>query len=599
LAVAGVVALTTLAPTLTQAADWAPVAPVDTAKVRADDFADDELDLPFYLIHFHRLANAVVASGETRGFIDLPVYRAAEVNKPFNARIMENILSFAFFYTTRRPWNPYYADPAVRVRLEAALEYWCKLQHTDGRFSEYAPREWNLAATAFATKFMGRTLTLLRDGPPIDAALHRRVVAADRLALQALLTDAELYEHGKKFINQYTNTYAGGFELLALYPDADLRSRLVARQTETSPLFQSPAGYFYEERGPDFGYNIDTQHSNLWITWDYNYGNDVAARVVEEERRFFEWYAYNAVLEPGRNVFTLNRGVETRQRHALFDVAGDSERLMATRDVPTAHAFLTTDEEHKREIAEARAELRRSWPKVRDLKVGRSDYNPYVFLHRTLRQWYPTNAARESSRAALPYVRRDRFVHQRADDRQPVVFTYVRRPGYYAAFNSGALLTRQQRYGLGLLWSPTAGTVLQSQTGSADAAWGTRAAGEPLVYEAASLDARITIDGRDVRAVPGGHDLPDGALVVRYALGRDGEKSLSFTDEAVSVSVRHVGELREQIPLVITPGDELRREEGKTRLVRSGRTVLTVVHAGTGLVTDGEADPRLADGPRG
>jgi hypothetical protein len=593
--VAGALLLSLLAPRPLPAAEWPPVAPVDTAKIHPGDFADDELDLPFYLVHFHRLANAVVPSGETRGFIDLPVYRGAEVNKPYNARIMENILSFAFFYATKRPWNPYYADPAVRVRLEAALDYWCSLQHTDGRFAEYFPREWNLAATAFATKFMGRTLTLLRDGPPIEDSVHQRAIQADRKALLALLNDPELYEHGKKFTNQYTNTYAGGFELLALYPDAALRARLVARLQESSRLFQSPAGYFYEERGPDFGYNIDTQHSNLWITWDYNYGNELAAGIVEEERRFFEWYSYNAVLEPGRPVFTLNRAVETRQRHAVFDVAEGSQRLMATQDVPAAHAFLSTVEELKEHTAAARLALTRSWPQVRELNVGHGDYNPYVFLHRTLRQWHPTDAQRQAARAALPYMRRERFVHQRADDRQPVVFTYVRRPAYYAAFNSGALLTRQQRLGLGLLWTPGTGAVLQSQTGSADAAWGTRAAGQPLVYEAETLQARILVDGTEIPAVAGGRDLADGTLAIRYSLGDRGDKSLTFADRAIAVSIRHPGEFREQVPLVVAQGDQVRLEDGRTRLVRKGRTVLTVVHTGRATLEDAPLDARLAD----
>src|SRR5207244_3611417 len=83
-------------------------------------------------------------------------------------------------------------DPAVRARLEAALDFWTREQSEDGRFSEYAPERWSLAPTAFATKFMGETLRLLHHGPPIDPALYRRVVEADRRAIVAALTLPDL-----------------------------------------------------------------------------------------------------------------------------------------------------------------------------------------------------------------------------------------------------------------------------------------------------------------------------------------------------------------------------------------------------------------------
>src|ERR1035441_4512862 len=137
--------------------------------------------LPFYLAHFKELADNVLEEGPTRGFIHIPVWRSPRENQPYNARIMESVLSLAYFYTLERPWNPYYKSPAVRQRLEAALEYYCNQQNPEGRFAEAAPQRWNLAATAFFTKFITRTLTLLKDGPPVDAAIVKRVVAADCL----------------------------------------------------------------------------------------------------------------------------------------------------------------------------------------------------------------------------------------------------------------------------------------------------------------------------------------------------------------------------------------------------------------------------------
>ena len=53
-------------------ARWVAVPPVDWSKIKLDDFADDELDLPFYLHHFHTVANAVREDGPTRGFMTIP-----------------------------------------------------------------------------------------------------------------------------------------------------------------------------------------------------------------------------------------------------------------------------------------------------------------------------------------------------------------------------------------------------------------------------------------------------------------------------------------------------------------------------------------------
>src|SRR5512138_2141987 len=113
-------------------AAWRPVPEVDWSKLTPAMFTDDELDLPYYLAHFAKVANAVVEEGPDRGFIRLSVWRAPKDNQPYNARIMESILSLAYFYATNRPWNVYYGKPEVRDRLEAALDFWCRIQAPTG-----------------------------------------------------------------------------------------------------------------------------------------------------------------------------------------------------------------------------------------------------------------------------------------------------------------------------------------------------------------------------------------------------------------------------------------------------------------------------------
>jgi hypothetical protein len=519
------------------AAGFDPIPTADLSKLKPADFSDDELDLPFYLAHLRELADSVVASGPDRGFIDIAVWRPASGDKPYNARIMENILSLAYFYTTQRPWNVYYGSKPLRQRLEAALEFWCRIQSPEGKFSEYEPQGWNLAATAFATKFMGRALILLRAGPPIDGALLARVEAADRKTIQIGLTDPGLWEHGRQYANQYTNLWAGCLEYLHVLPDGALEQSFWKRVADGLKEFQSPAGFFYESGGADFGYNSDTHQHNLEVAYQWTRGTARARAFVEHDRRWFEWLSWNALPAVEGDGWVLNRGIETRQKHAFFEEL----TTPLAEQIPAARAYAIDTEEHAKQIRSKRAELEKSWPRVAPLKVGEFwAWSPYVFLHRDQFHWYPSPAERAEARRKLPFAASERFVHQLKDDRNPLVFTYIRRPRYYAAFNSGKHLTAQQRYGLGLVWTPSAGAVLQSQTGTDGAAWGTSTEGHPGVWESGDVDATFS----------------DNDATARYAVGR-GEKTVRFLEDRIEVTVRAPGRLTETLPLLGTGGMEV------------------------------------------
>lgn len=430
-----------------------------------------------------------------------------------------NILSLAFFYTTKRPWNVYYGAPGLRDRLEAALEFWVRIQAPSGAFSEYKPQGWNLAATAFATKFMGQTLRLLAKGPPVDAGLMKRVEAAQRKAIHFVLTDPAMFAFGRNYSNQYTNVWPGALAWLSLHKDPEIEGLLKKRIAESATEFQSPAGYFYEAGGPDWAYNFGTHHSNLLGAWFYTKGTPLGKHFIEEERKFFDWVSYNVV--PDGDYWVLNRAIETRQS---MPVVGFSYRHPLAEHVPLARAFIAGREPPR--------------PHTAPLEAGVfTAFSPYVFLHREQPEYVPSASEKKQAVATIPAIARSEFVHQRRDSRSPVVFTYVRRPGYYAAFNSGKQITRQQRLGLGLMWTPGGGAVLQSQTNSADAAWGTRAAGALQVYEAG--DVMATFSGMEGERV-----------VAEYPLGTAGKKRVVFDRDAIRVTVEHPGEFTEQIPVL-------------------------------------------------
>ena len=521
--------LLSAAATPLMAADTA-VPQIDAAKIQPADFADPDLDMPYALAHFARVANSVVLDGPDRGFIALSVWRGENNTHPYNARIMESILTLAWFYTAPQKWNPYRGHPSVRARLELAFDYWCRIQSSDGRFSEYGPQQWNLAATSFSVKFISEALRLLKTGPPISANIHERAISACRKALRVVLFDPELYRYGREYSNQYTNIFAGGAAFLDLYPDEALAARLRERLQASGQDLQSPAGYLYEKDGPDLGYTLDTHHENLRMAYNYWRGTPLGDILVEQERRFGEWLSLNALPEPGQHFLVLNRAIESRQKHSTFPFV---DTPLADR-CTIARAFATPPERRAAVIRAAREKLQKEWPHVEPLEVGnRVALSPYRFLLRSDYEWRPTSEQIEEARKLVRPLAGQSFVEQRKDTRLPLVFTYVRRPNYYAAFFAVPKpRSTQQRPGLTFVWTPRTGVLLQSQTDGAETAWGT-STGEKQPLEATGLKAEYL----------------DGGAAVRYPLAGGGQKNLVFEPDRIRVTVERPGEIVERLPV--------------------------------------------------
>jgi hypothetical protein len=506
------------------------VPPLDATKIRPSDFADADLDLPFALAHFARVANSVVTEGPNRGFINISVWRGTNQLHPYNARIMESILTLAWFYTAPQKWNQYRADPAVRAKLELALDYWCRLQSPDGKFSEYGPQQWNLASTAFAVKFISEALRLLKTGPAISAEIHQRAIDGCRKAVQAVLYDPDLMSHGRTYSNQYTNIFAGGAAFLSLYPDAELDARLRERAQIIGTELQSPAGYMYEKDGPDLGYTLNTHHENLQMAYHYWRGTPLGDILLKEEGRFGEWLSYNITPEPGKDFWVANRSIESRQKHAIFDPI---DTPLADKCV-IMRAFATPPELRSEQIRAAREKLEKQWPQVDPLPVGEfSALSPYLFLQRAHYAWHPTAEQMTEARKLVRPLSEKSFVEQRKDARLPMVFTYVRRPGYYAAFASTTKpAAEQERFGLTFVWTPDKGVLLQSQTSGGETAWGTSTGGMKPV-EAAGFDAEYL----------------EGGATVHYPIEGGGHKSVVFAEDRIRVTVERPGDIVEHVPV--------------------------------------------------
>ncbi|MGH9600246.1 MAG: hypothetical protein ACRD27_10310, partial [Terracidiphilus sp.] len=296
----------------------------------------------------------------------------------------------------------------------------------------------------------------------------------------------------------------------------------------------SPCGYMYEHDGPDLGYTLNTHHENLRMAYNYWRHNAFGAILVEEEDRFGRWLSYNALPEPGQDFYVLNRSIETRQKHAIYPPI---DTPLADRCI-IMRAFATSPELRAQQFHDAREQLDANWPKVAPLEIGEFEtYGPYRFLQRSNYDWHPTAEQMREARKLVRPLAEENFVEQMKDTREPIVFTYIRRPGYYAAFASAPQpISAQQRLGLTFVWTPSKGVLLQSQTSGRETAWGTAldaSADNSLPVEANGLDAEYR----------------DGGAAVRYPLPGGGQKSLEFAEDRIRVTVERTGAIVERVPV--------------------------------------------------
>jgi len=565
---------------------------VDLSQIDPASFAEEEWFIPYYLKHFAAVANSVVDTGENRGYFNLSVWRGSHNHHTYNARIMEGILSLVWFYCTDRPWNIYHADPALKMRIEASLQFWCKMQNGDGRFSEYDEGQWSLAPTAFATKFIGRALWLIeKQGPQINEDVLEEARVSLRKAIYAGFTNEGLWEHGRNYTNQFANLWGGALSYLDVWPDEEIETLLKKRLKESMTEFQSPCGFFYEKGGPDWGYNLNTHHSDLQVAWEFA-DKEIRDLIIEKTRNWYNWFSYNALIEPDNMYYYLNRAIETRQQKGYYynlelkDPA--YQRWIPQAEfVSVARAFEMSKEEYTHSIKRKYNEMLLSYPKVLPLEVGEfSAFTPYAFLHHNMKEWHPSQKQKDEAILSLPYLQDSSFVKLMHDDRSETSYTFIRTPDYYATFNSGKIISEQQRYGLGLIWTPQLGTVLQSQSKTDEASWGTKAMDSLQVFEASDLMPELQIQELQVNK-------PFKSSTVSYNLGENGKKIITFHPNKINVRIQHPGTFVEILPVLIFDDDVISVNGGQIKIEKQ-KGSFTILTSGKGgiAIKDYETDLR-------
>lgn len=534
----------------------------------------EEYDLLYHFVNLDRVANAVVTEpGPLQGWFGEALWRHYSY-APFNARVMENYYSLAFFYGYRAPWNIYYRHPALLERLTLALEYTFGLMGENGAIPEYATADMDtpmLAPSSFGMEYMAAALEVAGDALPAD--LRARLVAQARKAAVYVLTSDESWEHARSYTNQFLGAMSGGARLARLTGDEELMDMVRAAGDALVGQFMAPMGFLYEADGPEtFAYFFVTLHRliPLYREWP-------DPRVREVLVRHCEWMRRWMLPEPDRPDIILSGSHQTR-------TSGGADRLVPLGEVGMGHMHTTKDQRPRMQrglgallgespspadalklflmTAEEEAVYRREWeaagPGALDALREASlvaGYAPVSTL--ALCPLYaPPQAELEAARTALPCLDPAPRAEVLQDDRGNQ-YAIVREERFHTAF---AFSSHASAAGLGPahLWVDGAGTLALSRNGTGTC-WETVLAGGSRLGAGEGTGKALAL--ARVREGRGGHE-----IVVRYPQWGF-SKTYVVRPEGIDVqiSARQAADgraLHERVPLLLRNTDVLRLDYG-------------------------------------
>ncbi|MBI2952352.1 hypothetical protein HYY27_09665, partial [bacterium] len=441
-----------------------PTDPVPAVEsIDRSQWRPEEYDLLFHFVNFARVANSVVTEpGPLQGWFREALWRHYSY-APFNARVMENYFSLAFFYGYDAPWNVYHRSPAILERLRLALDYTFGLMGENGAIPEYAIADIDapmLAPSSFGMEYMSAALEVA--GPLLPDDLRGRLVAQARKAAVYVLTAEESWAHARSFTNQFLGAMAGGLRLARLTNDAELKGYAERAGEALLGEFMSPMGYLYENDGAEtFAYFFVTlgRLVPLYHEWP-------DARWLEVLRRHCAWMARHMLLEPDGRTVILAGSHQTR--------TGSGYRL-TPRGGQRGLGDLMADGHDERQFmklflssAEAAAQARRAWEEAPD-PVGAQrqasksrGYVPVSTLW-NYATYAPPEAEIAEALGRLPCLDPTTGTEKLEDDRGNQ-YIYVRHPNYYAGFCFATHRTTAA-HGPSFLWHGRAGTLVLSENG--------------------------------------------------------------------------------------------------------------------------------------
>lgn len=553
-------------------------------------FAPNEQVLAAYLMIVAPLANSVRDVAPNYGWMEDGWWRTP--NQPYNSRIMEHVATLSWFYTNDRPWNPYYKDPVLLARLDAALGYYLSLQHADGSYPEYSPTEHHLSPTGFGTVALS---AVLRDLRAAGDLYDRRVQLRDAIRKSsAWLVDTTKphWNRPVQFANQVVAGLSGVVEAAHILGEPAVAASVPNRLQIILDDGQAPAGFFHEPVAPDAGYNFDVMLPDLGAL----YKRLPDPNIILLAERFAAWWGYVVVLEPGRNEGFILSGTSARNIVATFETTpvDDRDRSALARTllphVPALGAFFAS--------AEEKTAARTAWASSTAAVTPRQkqDSSPRLHMHVPQAPVGIPGSQRDARTAALRYRQESTFTELRKGtlDQQ---YVFVRRPGYYTAALYGVRQNSLQRTGTNAFWHPVAGMLALTVNSTGPDDWTTVS------------DSTGTASSRGpVTATHHAGSSASGAVIAADALtGYTGVFTTRYVtaDSAVRTDVTHradgirrvlttPGPSRERIPLIIGTTDQVTFANG-TPAPYGQETItntrgITVVRGGLKFVIDWGAD---------
>ena len=181
------------------------------------------------------------------------------------SRLQESLCVLAFLYSTPLPDSPYFRNPKLLDWIERGLEFWSRIQHSDGSFDEAYPFERSLAATSFTSFYIGEALEMIAGDLPAATVTRTR----DTLLRSGAWLAANDETHG--FLSNHLAAAAAALAHAH-------RQTGETRFKERSAYFldkilrrQSSEGWYDEYGGPDPGYQT---HGSFYMARCWQFSGD-------------------------------------------------------------------------------------------------------------------------------------------------------------------------------------------------------------------------------------------------------------------------------------------------------------------------------------
>jgi len=271
-----------------------------------------------YLLIVADLANSIVDDDPALfGWIEDTWQQQPVV--PFNGRTMEHVATLSWFVAHERTWNPYYLDPHLLARLDAALGYYLSIQNPNGSWAEKVAGESNLSPTSFGTVALSAALRDLQ-GAGLLAQRQGEIAATLRKSCAWLLDSTLLHWRPPvSAANQLAAGLAGVGQAATVLGDASIADGVAERAAFLLLHGQSPAGFFHEVKTFDFRYSHQVELPDL----GHVYEQTGDPSVLEAARRFAKWLGYVVVFEPGEARGFIHGGICARTADGAFETTAD------------------------------------------------------------------------------------------------------------------------------------------------------------------------------------------------------------------------------------------------------------------------------------